>query len=64
MVAWLWLLQALRAGAAPGLDDDFRRGTLQACRYFFAYELPKVAAWCDTVGRFEGIALHAKPAWF
>ena len=63
MVAWLWLLQALRAHTAPGLDDDFRRGTLQACRYFYVYELPKVAAWCDTVERFAGITLETRPEW-
>ena len=67
VVAWLWLEQALRAerllelGAA---DADFLRGKRQACRYFFAYELPQVATWCDTIERMDGICLATAPEWF
>ena len=46
LVAWIWLRQArlaLAAGAsaAPG-EQDFYRGKLATCQYFFRYELPSV----------------------
>ena len=42
-VAWTWLsmTRAARAGADPALAE----GKLWACRFFFAYELPRIAAW-------------------
>ena len=48
-VAWQWLLQAAAAQRAlekgsAGADDRFYRGKLVVCRYFFAYELPKIDA--------------------
>jgi butyryl-CoA dehydrogenase len=66
VVAWLWLEQALRAArllASGAADDDFLRGKLQACRYFFAYELPHAATWCDTIERMEGVCLSTAPEW-
>jgi alkylation response protein AidB-like acyl-CoA dehydrogenase len=46
VVAWLWLKQALAANrglaTAQGDDQDFYRGKLAACRYFYRYELPQV----------------------
>lgn len=41
VVAWLWLDIAILATA--GLDDDFRRGKIKACRFFFESELPQGA---------------------
>jgi butyryl-CoA dehydrogenase len=47
VIAWLWLRQANVAVAAlkdcEGPDRSFYEGKLRACRYFFIYELPKVA---------------------
>ncbi len=47
VVAWRWLDQALTATralpAASGTDRDFYLGKLAACRYFFRYELPRIA---------------------
>ena len=50
VVGWLWLDQALLcapgAGDLPdGAERTFRMGKLSACRYFVAFELPKVNAW-------------------
>jgi butyryl-CoA dehydrogenase len=45
VIAWMWLRQALvaaRLGAGAGNADGYLSGKLQACRYFFAYELPRV----------------------
>jgi butyryl-CoA dehydrogenase len=47
VIAWIWLRQANVAVAAlkvcDGPDRSFYEGKLRACRYFFLYELPKVA---------------------
>ncbi len=69
-IAWQWLLQAVTAakalGASPGAADaDFYRGKTYTCRYFFAYELPKIrglAARLKESG--DGLTLTMKPAWF
>jgi butyryl-CoA dehydrogenase len=66
VVAWLWLEQALRAErllASGGADSDYLHGKLQACRYFFVYELPHAGVWCDTIERMEGICLSTAPEW-
>ncbi len=41
----MWLRQALTAthlNSGAGKADEHLSGKLQACRYFFAYELPRV----------------------
>ncbi len=47
VIAWMWLDVA--TAAARGEDDPAHRGWLAACRYFFAYELPKIDAWLGVV---------------
>jgi len=49
VVAWIWLDVALCA--ATSADSAAQRGRLAACRYFFAYELPKIDAWLGVVER-------------
>ena len=48
VVAWMWLMQAIAVqkgiADAHGPDQLFYTGKLQACRYFFRWELPKIAA--------------------
>jgi butyryl-CoA dehydrogenase len=46
VLAWIWLDVAQVAAAH---DDPVNRGRLQACRYFFHYELPKTGAWLQVV---------------
>jgi butyryl-CoA dehydrogenase len=45
VVAWTWLRQAIVASnaieTAESAEREFYAGKLQACRYFFAYELPR-----------------------
>ena len=63
-IAWQWLLQAVTAAKALGAgpdaaDADFYRGKIHTCRYFFAYELPKIrglAARLKESG--DGITVH------
>jgi len=44
VVAWIWLDVAAAVLAAGG-NDPAAQGRLQAARYFFRYELPKIGAW-------------------
>ncbi len=73
VVAWIWLDVALCAHeglAARGdaADDDpaaaLRRGKLAAARYFFGYELPRVAAWLAPVETRDDTCRTMHDAWF
>jgi alkylation response protein AidB-like acyl-CoA dehydrogenase len=62
VVAWMWLEQAIvAASAAP---DDFYRGKLQACRYFFQWELPKAAQQLDLLASIDTTTLDMQDGWF
>jgi hypothetical protein len=61
VVAWLWLEQAL---AAQGKAGDFYDGKRQACRYFFAWELPKVGPQLDLLKGLDATTLQMRDAWF
>jgi len=69
VVAWVWLQQAmaakagLDAGATPD-DDAFYHGKLQACRYFFRWELPKTDAQFDLLESLDTTTLDMQDAWF
>jgi alkylation response protein AidB-like acyl-CoA dehydrogenase len=49
VIAWLWLWQAQVAqeklANASGADQDFYRGKIQTCAFFYRYQLPKVYHW-------------------
>ncbi|MDB5798217.1 MAG: acyl-CoA dehydrogenase [Paucimonas sp.] len=64
VLAWIWLEQALTAvgGALP--DQDFYRGKLQACAYFYRWELPKVHQQLDLLASLDTTALDMQDAWF
>jgi alkylation response protein AidB-like acyl-CoA dehydrogenase len=70
VVAWIWLEQALCAGARlarPGLTDsdrDFYLGKLQAARYFHRWELPKLAPMLDLLESLDATTLEMRDAWF
>jgi butyryl-CoA dehydrogenase len=69
VIAWQWLLQAVTAAEAlgknPAADGDFYRGKIQTCRYFFAYELPKIRGLAARLnGSGDGITVAMKPEWF
>jgi alkylation response protein AidB-like acyl-CoA dehydrogenase len=61
VVAWLWLEQAL---AAVGKDGDFYNGKLQACTFFFNWELPKVHVQLDLLATIDTTTLDMQDAWF
>jgi len=68
VVAWMWLEQALLAArqlaSAPAGEQDFYRGKLQACRYFFHWELPKVAPQLTLLASIDTTTLDMQDAWF
>lgn len=68
IVAWMWLRQALVAAkklpGADGAERDFYRGKLQACAYFFRWELPKTEHWHGLLRDAERTCLDMQDAWF
>jgi len=61
VVAWLWLDQAL---AAHGKEGAFYRGKLQACEFFFKWELPKVHVQFDLLETIDTTTLDMQESWF
>jgi alkylation response protein AidB-like acyl-CoA dehydrogenase len=62
VIAWIWLDVALCVNKRPA--DDFIRGKLAAARYFFRYELPRVAAWLVPVAARDDTCRTMNEAWF
>ncbi|GAA5236621.1 acyl-CoA dehydrogenase [Verticiella sediminum] len=60
VLAWVWLQQAM---AVKG-DDDFAQGKRQACRYFFAWELPSVDPQLDLLASLDTTTLDMQEGWF
>jgi butyryl-CoA dehydrogenase len=69
-IAWQWLLQAIAATRAlaanpAAADVDFYLGKVHTCRYFFAYELPKIRGLAERLkGSGDGLTVRMKPEWF
>jgi len=67
VMAWTWLRQALVAvQSAPDNDSDrdFYAGKLQACQYFYRWELPKIARWSRLLCDADDSCLAMQAAWF
>ena len=67
-IAWCWLQSAVVAQRAlPGAttaDAEFYRGKLQACRFFFATELPQIELAARLVREAEASAFAMEDQWF
>jgi acyl-CoA dehydrogenase len=63
-VAWIWLEQALLSIGKTGHDTDFYKGKLQACAFFFKWELPKVQPQLDLLESIDTTTLDMQDAWF
>jgi alkylation response protein AidB-like acyl-CoA dehydrogenase len=61
VVAWIWLQQAL---AAIEHNDDFHLGKLQAARYFFRWELPRIEPQLDLLSRLDRTCADMSAQWF
>jgi len=69
VVAWLWLRMALVADGrrrAAASDDEraFFDGKLAAARYWFGWELPRIAPDLALLSRLDDTTLTADPSWF
>jgi alkylation response protein AidB-like acyl-CoA dehydrogenase len=69
VLAWSWLKQAVVADAAlpaacGGADEPFYRGKLQACQYFFRWELPRIGAQLTLLRSLDQTTRHMQPDWF
>jgi len=64
VVAWMWLQQAMVATGKSGHDADFYKGKLQACAYFFKWELPRVQPQLDLLESIDTTTLDMQDAWF
>jgi len=65
VIAWIWLEQALVAAKnINSTNGDFYRGKLQACRYFYSYELPKVGAMIELLASLDTTTLEMQDNWF
>ncbi len=67
VIAWMWLRQALvaaRLGAGDSSDPDYLSGKLQACRYFFAFELPRVDQLTAVLRHGDQTCAEMRSNWF
>ena len=67
-IGWLWLQQATIAQKAlpdaSGDDRDFYAGKVQACRFFFATEVPLIEHAARLVRDAEPSAFDMQAEWF
>ena len=61
VIAWMWLEQLVAVGERTG---DFYDGKRAAARYFFRWELPKVAPMLDLLASGDTTTLEMREAWF
>ena len=61
VIAWMWLEQLVAVGERTG---DFYDGKRAAARYFFRWELPKVAAQLDLLASGDTTTLEMREDWF
>ena len=70
VIAWIWLRQALVAAKklvaadCPGPDRAFYRGKLQACTFFFRWELPKTEQWHRLLSEADPTCEDMQDEWF
>jgi hypothetical protein len=53
--------QALLAGTR---EADFYKGKLQAMKYFYRFELPKIAVWSNLLKNLDDTTLEMQENWF
>ena len=68
VIAWMWMKQALVAVKRVGTGDETSRnfylGKLQACSFFFRWELPKTNQWADLLDSVDPTCLDMNSEWF
>ncbi|MGB5101842.1 MAG: acyl-CoA dehydrogenase [Steroidobacteraceae bacterium] len=61
VLAWIWLEQACAAHRKAGAFYDGKR---QACRYFYRWELPRIAPQLELLASLDDTALAMRDEWF
>ena len=61
VLAWQWLKQA---EVALHKADDFYRGKVKTCQYFFSYELPKIEGLLKTIQQKSAITIDMQNNYF
>jgi hypothetical protein len=69
VIAWIWLdvaVAVMRCRDERSSADraDHWRGKLQAARYFFDYELPKISAWLGVVRNTNPTCREMQEEWY
>ncbi|HEY5930426.1 MAG TPA: acyl-CoA dehydrogenase, partial [Burkholderiales bacterium] len=68
ILSWIWLQQGLvavkKAGTAVEDEKDFYQGKLQACAWFFRWELPKTRQWHELLASLDRTTLEMQDGWF
>ncbi len=64
VAAWMWLRQANAAVQLGSEDTDFANGKLQAARYFFQWELPRVEVDVQCLLDNDSTFLDMEDRWF
>ena len=64
LLALLLFAASPMAQAATPQDADFYRGKLQACRWFFHWELPRTAPQHALLRSLDDSTLAMQDAWF
>jgi hypothetical protein len=68
VIGWTWLKQGLvaaeRIKTAHDADGDFYRGKLQACVWFFRWEVTKTAQWVALLDSLDPTCLDMRDEWF
>ena len=61
VIAWIWLKQAVATqpglAAAHAAEKQFYLGKMQACRYYYRWELPKIMAQAKLLSGFDTTCL-------
>ncbi|GAB5487526.1 MAG: acyl-CoA dehydrogenase [Parasphingorhabdus sp.] len=63
IVAWLWLWQAITATQTDH-PVEFKKGKIQACKYFYAYELSTIYPACGLLRSVDKTCWEMEQAWF
>lgn len=68
VIGWMWLRQAevatRRCKTATGANLDFYCGKIQACRYFFKWELPKIQYQSKILNSMDPTCYEMQDRWF
>ncbi|MGX9460507.1 acyl-CoA dehydrogenase [Shewanella sp. A14] len=69
IIAWLWIKQSIVATKAltkqpHQADVNFYHGKLQACQYFYRFELPKISLWSSLLVNTDSTSFDMQSDWF